>query len=277
MQAIRTQWDFGRASLQTAVGEMRGRAGGRRIVLVAAVHVGSREYFGEIQRLIDAHEAAGGVVLYEGLGSLSEFEIAELPPSERAVYRTLAPLHELYGAFARSLSLAFQGDVIRYDRARWINADIPLRELLQRWSESGAPLLPLGEPGAAGFDIPNSPLARGISALTLLQTPLMLSVLNRLHGRIPALGKLRELLLSDRNRAALDAVDASPADRDALILYGAGHIEGLAEGLERRGYVAGGQSWLTAFTLDLPWASGVDGLRSQVTAAQKYWRAARGR
>ena len=223
------------------------------------------------------YEAASSVILYEGLGSLSETEIAQLPPRERAVYRTLAPLHELYGAFARSLGLAFQGDAIRYDRARWINADIPLRELLQRWSESGAPLLPLGEPGAAGFAIPNTSLARGLSALTLLQTPLMLSVLNRLHGRIRALGKLRELLLSDRNRAALDAVDSSPEERNALLLYGAGHIAGLAEGLQRRGYVGGEQSWLTAFRLDLPWASGVDGVRTQVSAAQRYWRAARGR
>lgn len=263
--------------MQTAVSEMRERSGPRKVLLVAVVHVGTREYFDEIQRLIDGHVAAGGAVLYEGLGSLSEAEIAELPPRERAVYRTLAPLHELYGAFARSLGLVFQGDAIRYDRARWVNADIPLRELLHRWSESGAPLLPLGEPGRNGFSIPDTGLSRGISALTLLQTPLMLSALNRLHGHIPALGKLRELLLSDRNRAALDAIDATTGKSDALVLYGAGHIAGLAEGLERRGYVADGQRWLRAFTLQLPWASRVDALRAQTSVAQKYWRAARGR
>src|SRR5207245_71188 len=144
-----------------------------------------------------AHEASGGVVLYEGIGSLSAAEVAELPPREHAVYRTLAPLHELYGALARLLDLVFQGDALRYDRARWINADIPLRELLRRWVDSGAPLLPLGEPGRAGISIPNSSLSRTMMALTLLQTPLMLTVLNQLHGHVPAIGKLRELLLSD--------------------------------------------------------------------------------
>src|SRR6266852_7958095 len=131
---IRTAWGWRQPVLQTAVTVMRQRETGRRVTLLAVVHVGRQEYFADIQRLIAAHEAAGGVVLYEGIGSLSAAEIAELPPRERAVYRTLAPLHELYGAFARSLDLVFQGDALRYERSRWLNADIPLRELLRRWA-----------------------------------------------------------------------------------------------------------------------------------------------
>jgi hypothetical protein len=256
---------------------MRHRVESRRIVLVGAVHVGRKDYFDEIQRLIDAHESAGGMVFYEGLGSLSESELAQLEPDERAVYRTLAPLHELYGAFARSLGLVFQGEAIRYKRNTWINADLPLKVLLHRWVESGAPLLPLGKPGSEGFSVPDTGLARGLSAFTLLQTPLMLSALSRLHGHIPSLGKLRELLLSDRNRAALDAIDAAQTQGDGLLLYGAGHLAGLVEGLERRGYLLSDQHWLTAFTFDLPWAAGLDILRAQSLAVHRYWRAARGR
>jgi len=277
VNAIRTVWDLGRPSLQTAVTNMRHHDSGRRVTLVGVVHVGSRDYFEEIQHQIDVHEASGGTVLYEGLGSLSEAEVAQLSPRERTVYRTLAPLHELYGAFARSLDLVFQGDALRYDRTRWVNADIPLRELLRRWAESGAPLLPLGDPGGRGFSIPKTSLGRGVSALTLLQTPLMLTVLNRLHGHLPALGKLRELLLSDRNRAALDALESAPGACDALILYGAGHIAGLVEGLERRGYICGERHWLTAFTFALPWSARLDTIRARASAAHKYWREARGR
>jgi hypothetical protein len=276
MKAIQTVWNIGRASLQTAIIELRNRASGHRVTLIAVIHVASRDYYEGIQSLIDAHESAGGAVLYEGLGSLSEAEIAALPPRERAVYRTLAPLHELYGAFARSLDLVFQGDAIRYDRLRWVNADIPLRELLHRWAESGAPLLPLGEAGANGFTMSKGRLSRGLSALTLLQTPLMLTLLNRLHGRIPMLGRLRELLLSDRNRAALDALESAAPGRDALVLYGAAHIDGLVDGLERRGYVAEDPRWLTAFTVELPWDRRVQAVRSQTAAAYKYWRAVRG-
>jgi hypothetical protein len=274
---IRTTWGWRQPVLQTAISEMRQRESRRRVTLLAVVHVGRREYFAEIQRLLADHEAAGGIILYEGIGSLSAAEILELPPRERAVYRTLAPLHELYGSFARALDLVFQGDALRYERARWLNADIPLRELLRRWADSGAPLLPLGEPGRAGLSLPSSPLSRAMMALTLLQTPMMLTVLNRLHAYVPAIGKLRELLLSDRNRAALDVLEASPPDRDALILYGAGHMPGLRDGLERRGYVDCGRRWLTAFTVRLPWADRLDALRSQASLARKHWRAARGR
>lgn len=274
---LRTDWEWNRASLRTAVTEMRRRTSGRTVTLISVVHVGLREYYDAISRLIAATEAGGGVVLYEGLGSLSEPEIASLSQRERAIYRTLAPLHELYGAFAQSLGLVFQGEAIPYDRSRWVNADIPLRELLRRWEESGAPLLPLDAAGSGGLAIPNSRFARGISGLTLLQTPLMLAALNRLHGYVPALGKLRELLLSDRNRAALDALEQTSPDRDAVVLYGAGHMAGIRDGLELRGYRAVGQSWLTAFTQQFPWSEGLDTLREQTNSLQALWRGSRGR
>jgi hypothetical protein len=272
---LRTVWGWRESSLQTAVTEMRQRDSGHRVTLVSVVHVGLPDYYAAIQRLIDQHVAAGGVVLYEGLGSLSEAEIDALAPRERAIYRTLAPLHELYGAFARSLHLVFQGDAIRYDRVNWVNADLPLRELLRRWAESGAPLLPLDAP-VGGFNVPDSAIGRTLSALTLLQTPLMLTVLNRLHGRVPTLSKLRELLISDRNRAALDALEQTQSRGDALILYGAGHMQGLREGLERRGYIGVRQSWLTAFTFHVPGSEQIAAFERQAKTLQALWRAARG-
>jgi hypothetical protein len=271
---LRTVWGWPESSLQTAVTEMRQRDSGHRVTLVAVVHVGRPDYYAAIERLLGQHVAAGGVVLYEGLGSLSEAEITGLSPRERAIYRTLAPLHQLYGAFADSLHLVFQGDAIHYDRAHWVNADLSLRELLRRWAESGAPLLPLDAPGT--LNVPDSGIARTLSALTLLQTPLLLSALNRLHGRVPTLGKLRELLVSDRNRAALDAIEAAQARGDELVLYGAGHMAGLREGLERRGYVATRQNWLDAFTFRIPGLDRLTALERQRKTLRELWRAARG-
>ncbi len=272
---LRTVWGWTESSLQTAVTEMQRRDTAHRVTLVSVVHVGLPEYYAAIERLIAQHVAAGGVVLYEGLGSLSEAEIAALSPRERAIYRTLAPLHQLYDAFARSLHLVFQGDAIDYDRVNWVNADLPLRELLRRWAESGAPLLPLDTPGSA-FSVPDSGVTRTLSALTLLQTPLMLTVLNRVHTRIPSLSKLRELLISDRNRAALDAIEQTEHQGDGLVLYGAGHMAGLREGLERRGYIAVSQSWLTAFRFRPPGADQLAAFERQAKTLQDLWRIARG-
>ena len=80
-----------------------------------------------IARLIAEHEARNEVVLYEGLGSLTESEIAELSPQERSVYRALAPLHGLYRALAQSLRLVFQGEALNETDPLLMAIDDPAR------------------------------------------------------------------------------------------------------------------------------------------------------
>jgi hypothetical protein len=255
---IRTRLGWDGAKLQTAVTVLRERSTGRSVTLVSMIHVGHADYYTAIAALVAEHERGNGTVLYEGLGSLTEAEIRELSPQERTVYGALAPLHGLYRVLAQSLGLVFQGEALRYDRERWINADLSLRELVRRWAESEAPLLPLG---AVGTDEPvarNGRLAGPAGAFMLLGTPLLLSVLGRLGGMIPMVRTLRELLLNDRNRAAMDAFELSDAGRNAMILYGAAHIAGLSEWLRRRGFVVARQTWLTAYRYPFPWAHRVN-------------------
>lgn len=256
---IRVKWGLLGASLQTAVTTLRERGMGRRVVLVSAIHVARPQYYTRIDRLVAAHEHAGGAVLYEGLGSLTEGEIAELSDEERAIYRSLAPLHDLYRALARSLDLVFQGEALRYDRERWLNADLSLRELVRRWAEAGAPILPLGAAGRGDLGLASAHIGRRTGGLLLLLTPALLRLFGGLSRRLPAIGRLRELLVSDRNRAALDALESIDPRRDAVIIYGAGHIAELVEGLERRGYTIVHQSWLTAFVWHAPWARAIRG------------------
>lgn len=250
---IRTHWGWKRWSLETAVTVLRQRGSGRRITLVSMIHIGRGDYYAQIDAIVAAHEQAGGVVLYEGLGSLSESEIAGLSAQERAIYRTLAPLHDLYRTLAGSLGLVFQGEALHYNRERWINADLTLRELVRRWADAGAPLLPLEAGGAVQFSMPDGWLGRATGETLLLQTPLLLKLFGGLSGRIPSVGRLRELLLSDRNRAALDALETTDPGRDALVLYGAGHMADLLDGLERRGFALVEQTWLTAYLRRTPW------------------------
>jgi len=233
---------------------MRQRQSGRQAVLLAVIHIGLPEYYASIQALIAAHELAGGIVLYEGLGSLSASEILGLSPQERAIYRALAPLHELYRTLARGLGLVFQGEALRYDRERWVNADLSLRELVRRWSDAGAPALPLALAGSGELALPRGWFGRGTGALMLLFTPALLRLMSGLSSRIPTVGRLRELLVSDRNRAALDAVESVDPARNLLILYGAAHVTGLMEGLARRRFEGQDVTWLTAYARSAPWA-----------------------
>ena len=258
MDVIRTTQDWTQASLQTAIVEMRQGETGRRVTLVGMIHVALASYYDAVNALIAEHEAGGGVILYEGLGSLSEDEVNQLSPRERSIYRTLVPLHALYAAFAARLDLAFQEKAIHYDRGRWVHADLPLRELLRRWADSGAPMLPLGDLAADKLNVPEGSFARGLTGFMLLQTPLMLSAVTHLRGWVRPLARLSELLISDRNRAALDALEATDPKADAVILYGAGHVPDLIEGLERRGFREANRRWLTAYTQAAPWRKVVD-------------------
>jgi hypothetical protein len=253
--AIRTHFSWRGASLQTAVVWMRQRQTRRLVLLVGVVHIGLPQYYAQIQALISAHEQAGGVVLYEGLGGLTADEITGLSPPERAIYRTLAPLHDLYRTLARGLGLVFQGEALRYDREHWINADLSLRELVRRWSEAGAPTLPLSLAGAGEVAFPRGWVGEATGATMLLLTPALLRVMSGLSARIPTIGRLRELLLSDRNRTALDAMEAATPNRDVIILYGAAHLTGLMQGLARRGFTADTAAWYTAYARRAPWAS----------------------
>lgn len=269
MDVIRTTQDWNQSSLQTAVVELRNPETGRRVTLVGMIHVALASYYEAVNALIATHEAGDGVVLYEGLGSLTEEEVQQLSPRERSIYRTLVPLHALYTSFAATLDLAFQEKAVHYDRERWVKADLPLRELLRRWADSGAPLLPIGDLSAGKLTMPEGAFSRGLTGFMLLQTPLLLSAATHLRGWVRPLARLSELLISDRNRAALDALEGTDPKRDALILYGAGHLPDLIEGLGHRGYREVSRRWLTAYTQRAPWRGILSAVEDFATAAAK--------
>src|SRR6266567_9049214 len=109
---IRTITEDGVSHLQTAVTRLDQSRSPREVTVVSTIHIGLPSYFDELNRVIDNHVKHGGVVLYEGIGSLTEDEIAALTPEERRIYERIAPLHEVYEKFARPLGLVFQGTAL---------------------------------------------------------------------------------------------------------------------------------------------------------------------
>src|SRR5581483_2255611 len=102
---IRTITEHGQASLQTAVTVLDQTRSPRTVTIVSVIHIGLPSYYDELNALIARHD---GAVLYEGIGSLTEDEVAALTPRERAIYERIAPLHDLYEKFAGPLGLVFQ-------------------------------------------------------------------------------------------------------------------------------------------------------------------------
>ena len=178
---IRTVTEGREACLQTAVTVLDQTRSPRTVTIVSAIHIGLQSYYDALNAVIAAHD---GAVLYEGIGALTEEEIAALSPQERAIYERIAPLHELYEKFARPLGLVFQGRALHYDRERWINADVPLKQLLGMWADQKLPPLPFEH-------IPDELLenerARRVAMTLLLQEPLILSLFNSVKGFLPTL------------------------------------------------------------------------------------------
>ncbi|HEY7293408.1 MAG TPA: hypothetical protein VH916_00130 [Dehalococcoidia bacterium] len=238
---IRTISEHGQANLQTAVTVLDQTRSPRTVAIVSVIHIGLPSYYDELNALIARHN---GAVLYEGIGSLTEDEIAALSPRERAIYERIAPLHDLYEKFADPLGLVFQGKALHYDREHWINADVPLKQLLSIWADRDLPPLPFENLPAELFEREAN---QKMAGAVLLQMPRILTLFNGLRGWIPTLRRFNDVLIEQRNQAAMAAFDAVPADQNALIIYGAGHAAGLLDALRERWYWRKSESWHTAF------------------------------
>ena len=239
---IRTTREGDRWSLQTALIHLRHRQTGRRVSLMAMIHIGEARYYARLNEIIAEHE---GLVLFEGLGQLTGEEVAALTPDERKVYEAIAPLTEAYRRLAAALDLVAQPDALTKPGTDWLRADLPLQRLLTLWAERRLPLLPAMDAASRVLD---SPLLKRGTRLLLLQEPLILGAFRLLRGWSPQIGRLSALLVDERNTAALAVFDATPADRDVLLIYGAGHVPGLLVELERRGYRERARDWFTAHT-----------------------------
>ena len=239
---IRTIREGDRWHLQTALIHLRHRESGRRVQLMAMIHIGEPRFYTRVNEVIAEH---AGLVLFEGLGQLTEAEVASLTPDERRVYDSIAPLTDAYRRLAAALDLVAQPDALTKPGPNWVRADLPLRRLLTIWSERRLPLLPAMD--AAGRALENAFLKRA-TRLLLLQEPFILGAFRMLRGWSPALGRLSHLLVDERNEAAMQAFDSTPPEQDILLIYGAGHVAGLLVALERRGYREVARDWFTAHT-----------------------------
>jgi hypothetical protein len=240
MSMIRTITEGDESQLQTAVTTLDRSRSKRTVTLVACIHIGLPSYFDELNAIVAAHK---GTVLYEGIGSLTPEEIAELTPEERAIFERLSPLHELYEKLATPLGLVFQGKALHYDREHWINADIPLRRLIAYWKDVKAPPLPLEK--LTGELLENES-SRRLAVQLLLQEPLILSTFDSVRSWLPPLRRMSDVLIEQRNQAAIEAFDRVDPDENVLILYGAGHMSGLLDALRERWYWRKEETWHTA-------------------------------
>ncbi len=240
--------------LQTGATYLRHTETGRRITLIAMIHIGRPDYYARLGQVVDEHE---GLVLFEGLGELATEDAAALSDEERRVYDSLAALNAAYRRVAAALHLVAQPDAMPRPGPDWVRADLPVRELLQRWVKARLPLIPVMDAAGQALD---SAMMRRTTRLLLLQEPFILSAFQLLRGWAPGLGRLTTLLIDERNAAALKVFDGVDAGQDVIMTYGAGHIPGLLAGFTARGYRETARDWFTAHSERIPGSAWLDRL-----------------
>jgi hypothetical protein len=229
--------------------EPRDRSGPAVTVdLVAAVHVGERAYYKELNRRFDDYD----LVLYELLA-----EDGTVVTPEHAARRD-HPVNMVQGGMQDALGLAHQLAMIDYQRDHFVRADMTPTEFLEsmrKRDESIAKLLfrmagnalavQSGDAGASDI--------RMLSALMQLRLA-MAEQLLQFGGSLPALdGPHGSTLVTERNKKALEGLtkQLKMGKQRIAIFYGAAHMPDMQNRLEtdfhlRRTKV----EWIEAWNLE---------------------------
>ncbi len=172
-------------------------------------------------------------------------------------------------ALAEALGLEFQLDALDYSGARFRPADMAMDQVERALRGEGIEFAPLAE-GLAGTTLP----ARLVVVMLHLMRALdsffegaiadsMKVVLIELLGDEAVLDAalaqvgpgLEKVLIDMRNQIVIERIAAvragEPQVGSIAVLYGAGHMQDMAERLSTLGYTPGATQWLTAIEVDL--------------------------
>jgi hypothetical protein len=233
-----------RRMLQAPVVRFEHPETGRTVTVAGVVHIARASYYRQLGTMLTKLEAAGALVLYEGIGHAAETEWSAVGQAERDTWDTARTgSRELAQAACRYLGWVGQGEALAYS-ASWRNVDMSEPEFVQR--KGAHDVLDMQE----GFEDMLGDRARdqrdalmGVTIGMLLR----LYSLDRYQvlSRWAATGYpgFSQLVIDERNDRALAAL---PSDRDAVLIWGFGHLPGLAAGLLRAGYRRQASAWLNA-------------------------------
>jgi len=243
---------------QTPVVRYENRKTGRTVTLIATVHSGTIAYFKKLNEIVAELEAKGALVCYEGIRPAAEQEWAEAAEAERAARGLSEPIRDRgLQALCRYLGWVDQQAGLKYSPS-WRNVDMTDLELIRQaqphnvsqasdsFSDLFAGLTP------EQLDIVMGSCAALVERLLswdyfdLVWRWSMRTASNDAHRNVG------RVMVEERNRGALARL---PSDADAVLLWGSGHLPGLAAGLKKAGYRQRGTAWVPVGELPAVWPS----------------------
>jgi len=279
---IRTeQLPDSKSSLQTLSAEYKPANGsGPSVWLIGVAHLGTKEYYAEIQKRLDAQSS----VLFEGVGG------------EKMTTGAKAESGGIQGQLATALGLVFQLDAIDYKRAHFTNSDLTpeaLNQAIERRAEAPAasksePAKPT-KPGEPAPKVPEKvsketfdqlmgalhgegELAESLGGMIALMgstpqmretTKLMLiealgqagDLIDMAKAASPEMRDLFEVIITERNAEVIRQLDVRlktlKPGQSVAVFYGAAHMDEIAARLTRDlNFQPAAQHWDTAFSAD---------------------------
>jgi hypothetical protein len=257
-------------TLQTPVVRFVHPKSGRRVTVIATVHIGPAVYYGQLRTMIKEMESAGAVVCYEGPGPAPKQEWVAASDEERAALdgeqRMLPEFSKAAGryfgwvdqwtALGGSPSWRYeQGSSLAYVRRAGT------QELLSRQRGFGTPFMGLTQDQQDAF-------MGGLYAVAVrLEQFGWFALLRHLLARlVGGAARTDDVVADERTRHVLASL---PADSDAVLPWGADHLPGLAAGLRKAGYRRRETTWVTVGRLPAIWPS----VKAFWAGIKALWRA----
>ena len=224
---------------------------GRKVRLVAAVHIAEAAYFRDVQSSVEKCDA----VLYEMVKPKDSGPPVKGQHSDHGVAQLQRFLKD-------KLDLSFQLDEVDYTPDNFVHADLDAETFQKMQSQRGESfatmmlqslLKSLSNPGAVR-QFEDDPL----DVVDLMTRPdgerqiklLLARHLGDFEKEAMGLNMLEgTVILTERNKAVMKVLDESLKDgkRDLAIFYGAAHMPDLAKQLEQRGFTPTQTKWRAAW------------------------------
>lgn len=248
------------------------RGKGPVVWLTGVSHIGTSNYFAQLQRHLDGQT----LVLFEGVGEHSQdFKRSQ---EEKAADAAAAKAGGagLQSSLASSLGLVFQLDTIDYDRPNFRHSDLSIREIRELLAE------PRGSGGgdaANDFDnllsmmqgdsfmnivmqfglgiLASSPKLQAMSKVTLIEVITeMGGDPSRIGALSPELKQLLEVLIAKRNQRVIDDLKVAMKEvgpkGSISVFYGTGHMNEMETRLRKElHYQPVEDVWFPAITVNL--------------------------
>lgn len=226
--------------------------------LVAAVHVGEREYFEALNEAFAEYDA----VLYE---LVAPAEAAKPTPGERSAH----PIAMLQGGMQNMLELEHQLDGVDYERENFVHADMSPEDFEQSMRDRNENMFSMffrmlghsiAQQSLAAQRNPGSRQSDAGMLLALMKPDramsmrqLMAEQFENMDGMVGGLdGPTGSTLISERNKVAIEVLEREIAagKKRLAIFYGAGHMRDMERRLcDELGLQLDSERWLVAWKL----------------------------